>query len=188
MAKVELAPSLGALRGKIGRWVYRQQDGQTIVSPYRAPKKKTPSAAQKEARARFQAAHAYATQVLADPLRRRVYQKLGSLYKRPPNALLASNFLTPPEIEIIEASHYTGRAGSTLGIVVFDPIAVASVTVAVRGPNGALLESGEATSEHGVWRYLATVDAPVSGRLQVEVTARNRARAEARQIVEVRAG
>jgi hypothetical protein len=69
----------------------------------------------------------------------------------------------------------------------FDPIAIASVTVAIRGPNGALLESGEATSEHGVWIYRATVDAPITGRLQVEISARNRAGAEGRQIVEVRA-
>ena len=187
MAKVELPETLGALRGKIDGWVYRKQDGQTIVSSYRAPKTRTPSAAQKKARARFQAAHAYATEVLSDPLRRRVYQKLGAIHKRPPNALLASNFLTPPEIEVVETSGYTGRVGSELGIVAFDSIAVASVTVAIRGPDGALFETGEATSEHGVWSYRATANAPATGRVQVEVTVRNRAGAEARQIIEARA-
>ena len=188
MAKIELPETLGALRGKIDGWVYRKQDGQTIVSSYRAPKSRTPSAAQAQARSRFRAAHAYATQVLSDPLRRRVYQKLGAIHKRPPNALLASNYLTPPEIEIVETAGYTGRVGSELGIVAFDPIAVASVTVAIRGPNGTLLESGEATSEHGVWSYRATVEAPVTGWLEAEITARNRAGAEARQIVDVRQG
>ena len=187
MAKIELHETLGALRGKIDGWVYRKQDGQTIVAPYRAPKTRTPSAAQKEARARFQAAHAYAAEVLSDPLRRRVYQKLGAERKRPPNALLAANFLTPPEIDFIESSGYTGREGSEIRIVVFDPIAVATVTVAIRGPNGAVIESDEATSENGVWTYRARANAPATGRLQFEVTARNRANAEARQIVEARA-
>lgn len=188
MAKVELNESLGALRGKIDGWVYRKQNGQTVVTSYTAPNTAKPSVAQKKARARFRAAHAYATEVLSDPLRRLVYQKLGAERKRPPNALLASNFLTPPRIEKIDAAAYTGRAGEAIRIVAFDAIAVCAVTVSIRPINGAVLESGEALNDHGVWSYRATANAPAGTPLRVEVTARNHARAEARQIIEHRAG
>ena len=188
MAKAELHQTLGALRGKIDNWVYRQQDGKTIVTYYRAPKPRKPSAAQKQARARFQAAHAYAAEVLSDPLRRLVYQKLGAEHRRPPNALLASNFLTPPVIEKIETSAYTGRAGEIIRIVALDPIEVTEVSVTIRpaAASGSLIESGAADHDHGVWTYRTTAKATANTALQIEVIARNRARAEAKQVVEAR--
>jgi hypothetical protein len=185
MAKVELNKTVSALRGKIDDWVYRQQDGQTIVTPYREPKARTPSPAQKQARARFQAAHAYATEVLSDPLRRAVYQKIASARKRPANVLLASNFLTPPTIEVVETAAYTGRVGELIRIVAFDAIAVAAVTVAIRTSNGVPVESGEAMNDHGVWNYRTTANVVSRSSLQIEVTARNHARAEAKQVKEM---
>ena len=185
MAKIELNKTVSALRGKIDDWVYRQQDGQTIVTPYRAPKARMPSPAQQQARARFQAAHAYATEVLSDPLCRAVYQKLGSGRKRPPNVLLASNFLTPPTIEIIETAAYTGRVGELIRIVAFDAIAVAAVTVTIRTLDGSAVESGEAINDHGVWNYRTTADVVPRTSLQIGVTARNHARAEAKQVTQM---
>jgi hypothetical protein len=153
------------------------------VARYQAPRNGKQSVAQKRTRTRFQAAQAYAAEVLADPLQRLVYQKLGADRKRPPNALLVSNFLTPPVIERIEASAYQGRVGGIIRIVVFDPIEVTAVSVTIRGPDGSRLESGDASHEHGVWTYRATVDGPANTLLQIEVSARNRARPEAKQMV-----
>jgi hypothetical protein len=183
MAKVELNRELGGLRGKIDGWVYRQQGGQTVVARYQAPRKGRQSAAQKRTRTRFQAAQAYAAEVLADPLQRLVYQKLGADRKRPPNALLVANFLTPPVIERIDAAAYHGRVGGVVKVVAFDPIEVAAVTVTIRGADGAPIESGDADHVHGVWAYRATIDAPANQLLQIEISARNRARAEAKQTV-----
>jgi hypothetical protein len=187
MAKVELNESIGALRGKIDGWVYRRHHGQTIVAPYRVPKSTGQSPAQKQTRVRFQAAQAYAAEVLADPLRRLVYQNIGATWKRPPNALLIANFLTPPVIEAIGAAAYEGRAGAIIRIAALDPIAVAGVTVTIRGSPGVVIESGEAGDDHGVWSYRTTADAPANSVLQIEVTARNRARAEAKQVVQAQA-
>ena len=183
MAKVKLNETVGGLRGKIDGWVYRQQDGQTIVTSYRAPRKTKQSAAQKQTRTRFQAAQAYAAEVLADPLQRLVYQKLGADRKRPSNALLIANFLTPPVIEKIETSAYQGRAGGVIRTVAFDPIEVAGVTVTIRSPDGTRIESGDAEHAHGVWSYRATAHAPAHTLLQIEVAARNRAQAESKQTV-----
>jgi hypothetical protein len=183
MAKVELNEMVGGLRGKIDGWVYRKQDGQTIVTPYKAPRANKQSAAQKKTRVRFRQAQAYAATVLADPLWRAVYQKLGADRKRPPNALLVANFLTPPVIDRIDLSTYRGRAGGIIRIVAFDSIEVCAVVVTIRDSRGTELEAGAATSEHGVWSYHATMTASADAELQIEVTARNRAGAEAKQSV-----
>lgn len=181
MAKVKLNKTLGGFRGKIDGWVYREQDGQTIVSRYQTPRKTRTSAAQKQTRVRFQAAQAYAAEVLADPLKRLVYQKLGAERRRPPNTLLVSNFLTPPAIEQIDASAYLGRAGGVIRIAATDPIAVVSVTVSIRNAEGIRIESGDADVDHGVWTYRATASVPAGSPYKIEVIARNRARAEAKQ-------
>ncbi len=181
MAKVEFNETVGGLRGKIDGWVYRKQDGQTIVTRYKAPRASKQSAAQKKTRVRFREAQAYAATVLANPLWRAVYQKLGADRKRPPNALLVANFLTPPVIDRIDISAYCGRSGGVIRIVAFDPIEVCTVAVTIRDAGGTELEFGEAKSEHGVWSYHATVTAPADAELQIEVTARNRAGAEAKQ-------
>ena len=183
MAKVELNETLGGLRGKIDGWVYRKQDGQTIVACYRAARPGRQSAAQKQTRVRFRAAQAYAASVLANPLWRAVYQKLGADRKQPPNALLVANFLTPPVIDRIDLAGYRGKAGGIVRVVAFDSIEVSGVVVTIRDSRGTELESGAATPEHGVWSYHATASAPPEAELQIEVRARNRAGAEAKQSV-----
>lgn len=61
------------------------------------------------------------------------------------------------------------------------------MTVSIRSFDGVVLGSGEAVNDHGVWNYRATANAPAGTPLQIEVTARNHARTEARQILEHRA-
>src|SRR5688572_33275708 len=110
MAIITLNPTISSLSGKLDGWVYRQQNGQTTVMPHRPRKQSRGTVAQKKGRDRFREAHAYASQVLADPMRREMYQKLGVARNLPPNALLISNFLTPPTIDRAETNGYNGRA------------------------------------------------------------------------------
>lgn len=177
MAKAQLNPALGSIRGKIDGWVYRQHNDQTIVSPHRPRKKDQPSRAQRAGRVRFQDAQAYAAEVLADPLKREVYRKLGAERKRPPNVLLISNFLTPPTIEQIDLSGYTGKRGQPIRVLASDAIEVATVTLTIRNAAGETLETGPATSDHGVWTYRSTMAAP--GPWEIETTVQNRAGASA---------
>lgn len=183
MAKIELNPAIGQIRGKMDGWVYRKLHGQTVAHSYRQPGKGKPTVAQKGQRKRFQAAQAYANEVLSDPLRRMAYQKIGSAGNRSANALLVSNFLTPPTIAHVELGGYAGRAGEELKVVVHDPIEVVDVTIRVSAVEGALLESGPATHEHGVWTYRATTTIPSRTSYAIQVVARNRARAEATQTI-----
>ena len=162
-------------------WVYRQHRGQTVVQPHRVREQGEPTAAQFNQRERFRAAQAYAAEVLANPLHRLEYQKLGVDRKRPPNTLLVANFLTPPVIEQVELSGYSGGRGEPIWIVATDAIEVVDVTVSIRGADGAVIESGPAVKEHGVWRYRTTTAIPAHTARPIEVTARNRARAEAKR-------
>ncbi len=183
MAKITLNPTISSLSGKMDGWVYRQQNGQTSVMPYRAKKPARPTAAQRKNRERFRAAHTYAAEVLADPLRREMYQKLGASRNQPPNALLISNFLTPPLIERVERNGYDGRAGHELKAIVTDPIEVVDVSFQLRTPAGAILESGSAAKDHGIWIYRTKTKIPPGTDCQIEILARNRARAEGKAIV-----
>lgn len=181
MAKIELNDHVSRVSGKIDGWVYRNLNGRVVAHAYHPPEKDEPSAAQLDHRERFRAAQAYAAEILAHPLRRAVYLKLGAERKRPINALLVSNFLTPPEIETIELADYTGRAGQRIEVLATDLVAVAGVTVEIRTKDGTVIESGPATDEHGVWTYRTTKNVPAKSDWEVEVTARNRADTAAKQ-------
>src|SRR5450631_172262 len=98
MAKVKFNASLAQVQGKVDQWVYRQHNGQSLVAPYQKPED-NPTPAQTGNRQRFRDAQAYAKSVLADPLKRLAYRRLGAARGCPPNALLVSNFLNPPVIE-----------------------------------------------------------------------------------------
>lgn len=138
-------------------------------------KARRPSAAQKDQRGRFQAAQQYAASVLAHPLRRAHYQKLGAERGQPPNALLISNFLNPPAIELVDANGYSGRASQPIDIVATDSVEVTAVQVTIRDATKAVIETGAATAEHGVWTYRTTAPARRDTTCAIEVTARNRA-------------
>src|SRR6476660_3556884 len=115
MAKVTLSPSLAGIRGRVDSFVYRQQNGQTVVLPHTVPKDR-PTKAQKANRNRFSEAKDYAKIVLADPLRRERYRRLAVERKCPSNALLIANFLNPPTIELVELSGFRGRTGDQIRI------------------------------------------------------------------------
>ena len=183
MAKITLNPTVSTLSGKMDGWVYRQQNGRTSVMPHRRRKKGRATTAQRNSRERFRAAHAYASEVLADPLRREMYQKLGAARNQPPNALLISNFLTPPTIDRIEKNGYDGRAGHEIKAIVTDSIEVVDVVFHVRTTAGASLETGPAVKDHGIWVYCTTANVPAGAGWQIEITACNRARAEGKAVV-----
>ena len=183
MAKITLNPTVSTLSGKMDGWVYRQQNGRTTVMPHRPRDKTKPTVGQRNSRDRFRAAHAYASAVLADPLRREMYQKLGAARNQPPNALLISNFLTPPTIDRIEKNGYDGRAGHDIKVIATDAVEVVEVTVQLRTADGTMIESGSAVKDHGIWVYRTTANVPAGTSWRIEITARNRARAEAKATI-----
>jgi hypothetical protein len=182
MAKVSLNPSLAGISGRVSNFVYRQQNGQTVVLEH-TERKDRPSRAQKQNRGRFTEAKDYAKRVLADPLRRECYRRLAAERKCPSNALLIANFLNPPTIEIVELDGYEGRAGDVIRVVAADAIEVVGVTLTLRSiTSGTVLESGAATRDHDVWTYRCTAAAANLRDVRIEVVAANRAGAKGRRV------
>jgi len=177
MAKVKLTSSVEQIQGKIDRFVYRNRNGHTQVFPYEK-REDHPTPAQTSHRQRFRDAQAYAKKVLADPLKRDGYRKLGVARGCPPNALLVANFMNPPVIEQVELTAYRGRAGDLIRVVATDAIEVVDVTIAVRDADAALLETGAATKDHDLWVYRSTTSPADPASILIEVTARNRAGAK----------
>ena len=176
MGKVVFNSGLN-VSGRVDGWVYRQVKGQVVVA--RQPRRKAgtvrPSAAQSAQQERFRAANAYARRILADPCRRRAYERLAQQLDRRADRLVVSDYLTPPEIEQIDVSNYRGKIGGTIRVLAFDDVEVVSVTVGIHTTGGEGLEQGAATKDHGVWIYTATV-APASGEtVTISATAQDRA-------------
>ena len=177
MAKVKLSSSLSQLQGKVDQWVYRERGGHTQVFPYRK-RVDRPTPAQTSNRQRFRDAQTYAAAVLADPLKSLTYRQLAAERGCPPNAILVANFLNPPMIAQLDLSAYRGLAGDSIRVLAVDAIEVASVTVAVRDADAALLETGAASKDHDLWVYRSTTSAADLATTLIEVTVQNRAGAK----------
>ena len=137
--------------------------------------KSTESAAQAAQRERFRRAHEYASRVLADPLARAVYARLGRERGKPTNILLASNYLNPPEILLVDLDGYHGGSGEPIRVAAYDTIEVVAVRVSIRTDDGTLVEAGDATNDHGAWTYRTTAAVPAEKSWRVEIVASNRA-------------
>jgi hypothetical protein len=173
MAKITLNEGLSKISGRMGKWVYRQQNGRTVIAAHR-PAEDDPSKKQLSRRDHFRLAQFYASEVLADPLRREHYRQLGRERKCPPNALLISNYLTPPTVDLIDLADVAAAKDAVIRIVASDAIEVVSVAVTIRQGDGTTFASGEAEKEHGIWLYRLETAVP-AGLLSVEVVAKNRA-------------
>ena len=101
----------------------------------------------------------------------------------PPNALLVSNYLTPPTIDHVELEGYQGRVGDRIRVLATDSIEVMDVTITVRARDGKVIESARASRDHDVWVFQATQ--PVGEvACVIEIVARNRSGVEAKVIGE----
>ncbi len=173
MAKVGSKSPVHSVRGRLGSIVYRKHGDETIAQS-RPDRRKGFSRAQKKGQSRFSEAAAYARKVLADPLQQRIYRELGSVRRQPPNALLISNFLNPPRVDLIEASGYRRKRGDLIKVLATDDIEVVGVDVRILTIDSEVLEEGPATKQHGVWIYTATTDTPARESLTLEATATDR--------------
>jgi hypothetical protein len=148
------------LSGKVGDLlIFRQVDGQTIVSS--VPKSsKTVSEGQKKQMKRFQRATVYGKSVVDDPQLKELYDAAAKKKKGMTAYNVAvADFLHAPDIEDIDLSAYTGAAGDEIRILASDDFAVKSVHVSISNVDGALIEEGYAEQSTGnLWIYVASKD------------------------------
>jgi hypothetical protein len=157
MAKSKNNVITSGLSGKIGNLlVFRQVDGKTIVS--KIPEQpKTVSEKQKTTRKRFQKAVFYAKVAVYSAETAELYKEAAKKKKGITAYNVAvADFFNAPDIETVDLSTYSGKAGDEIRIVVTDDFAVKSVHVQINNADGSLVEEGEAIQNAGnLWIYAA---------------------------------
>ena len=182
--KVELAGGVKGLSGKLDGWVYRNLGDQTIVAAAPTRSKRKPTKAQQKQRDQFAEAIHYAKRILEDPSQRYVYEAMARQQGRRADKLLASDFLTPPVVELIELAGYGGRVGDVIKVIASDDVEVVSVEISIQTTGGQVLEQGRATKVHGVWCYTATAAVPPGTRVAIIAVAKDRPENEGRAMLE----
>jgi hypothetical protein len=160
MAKSQNNVITHGLSGKIADLlIFRQRDGQTIVS--KVPQQKsTASEKQVKHRKHFQQATIYAKIALSTP----GIQELYAVEAKKQKGMTAYNvavadFFNAPDIETVDLSAYTGIIGDEIRIVASDDFAVKSVRVQISNADGSLVEEGYAVNNIGnLWIYTATAN------------------------------
>lgn len=143
------------LRGKIGELVFRQYGDKTVVSA--APQMPSEaSGLQKASRKRFQQAVIYAKSAMTDPDMKAAYEDAAEKRRTAYNVAVA-DFLHAPDIETIDLSEYTGKAGDPIRIRVSDDFLVKDVKLTIVDHNGNRIEDGDAMPDAlgVVWTYTA---------------------------------
>ena len=173
MAKAILSSVLAGLRGRIDGMVFRQQAGQTVVTPRPQTSSRASTPAQIAVRERFSRAAAFGRNVMADPTLRALYAGT------PPNegkCYLAAmtDALRAPVIDALETAAFRGAIGDPIVIRARDDHAVTAVSVAVKAAAGNVLEEGRASAADGAWRYVATRSVSAGSTVIVEATATDR--------------
>ncbi|MGB8194769.1 MAG: hypothetical protein WCF67_22740 [Chitinophagaceae bacterium] len=148
------------LSGKFGESVvFRQIGGKTFASEPPGPRTKEGTPGMKAQRSRFQQATVYGKYMMTDPSSKAAYKAVAPEGKTAYNMAVA-DFLLGPDINEIDLSAYTGRAGDIIRIQVTDDFNVASVTVAIQNEEGTMQEEGDAVRDANPldWFYTATSD------------------------------
>jgi hypothetical protein len=142
--------------GKLGNLVFRQVDGETVISV--APRKrKVTTEPQKEQMSKFQRATLYAKMVLADPETAAEYGKAAKKGLNAYNVAVA-DFFHAPDIHNIDVSGYHGQPGDSIVILAHDDFKVKEVSVSITKADGTLVEEGYATPDPTgyKWTYTAS--------------------------------
>ena len=178
MAKTPLNPALGQLRGKVDGFVYRQLEGETIVSGLPEPRGRPPFDQLSPSQDQFRDAVHYAQAVCADPARRAAYARLARQRRVSAGRLFAfivGDYLSPPVVTEIRIRDYRRRAADRIVVFAKDDCEVVSVEVVLKDAAGAVVESGPAASTPLGWRYVTTTDVSADAPLTIVATAKDRA-------------
>jgi len=174
MAKATFNSTLDGVSGRVDDWVFRRVKDKTVIARRPEASRRRPTKAQIAQRDRFRLAGEYAARILADPWQRRVYDAIAAERNRRADKLVMSDFLTPPEVELIELSGYHRRPGDVIRVIATDDVAVVSVRVKIESASGTKIEEGAANEVHGVWIYTATAAAPAGASLRITAIATDR--------------
>lgn len=161
------------LSGTVGDLlVFRNKGGKVIVA--NKPKERTSeySEGEKAHQQLFQRAVLYGKSVLADTERKATY---GAAAKEGQSAynVAVADFFHAPDIDSIDISGYTGKAGDTIKISVTDNFRVSEVSVGIYNADGTEVEHGaaEQSANPSEWVFTAKAANASVGGDRIEVRA-----------------
>lgn len=149
--------------GRFGkRLIYGQRGHKTIIARRPAKKRNPKTPRQVEVRNLFSEAVLYARAVIADEVKKALYQSKVRGNQSAFNLAL-SDFCKAPEIKKYNVTDYTGQIDDKISIRAFDDFKVESVEVIIKDSTDSTIEEGPALlSANGAdWIYTATVANPV---------------------------
>lgn len=171
MTEVNLNETVNGYRGSIGRLVFKQYRGRTIVA--RKPIiTKPPTEGQLAHRQRFKDAAAFAKSAAADSALRAFYEPIAKERDITVHALAMADFLNRPSFQYIDLFDYKGRVGDPIVIKALDDLGLVDVDVELVTQEGAPIESGKAVEQgtgSGKWIYTATAPVALGSTIFIEV-------------------
>ena len=148
---------MSGARGNVGNVVFRQWNGQTIITslPETTPRSKSQLGQQR----RMTYANLYAKAILEDPAIKKDYRS--GITKNLPTAfrVAVADYMNNPVVHEIRVGDYTGLPGEVIKIKATDNFRVMRVYVRITDGAGKLIEEGDAiryVNRPTFWRYHAT--------------------------------
>ena len=172
MAKSKLAPFIESISGKLGNAVFRTRNGKTVIAKRPDMSNVESSEAQMDVREAFSRASRYSDAVMDDPEALAPYAKAAEkstdLSAR---NIIMQDYLSPPTVDDIDLSGYSGSPDDVIAISAHDVFEVADVTVTITDEStGEEMESGSAEYvSDGRWSY--RVDGTVEPGTTVVISA-----------------
>lgn len=163
--------------GKIGNKLVFRQLGNRTIATKRPRRSEVVSEQQAAHQQRFRKAAAYARLKMQDPAAKAEYEILARQYELTSAfAAAVGDYLTPPEIDTIDTSKYSGGAGDVILITSPNNQKIASLRVSIVLPGGEVLEEGPAVISplDASWKYVATVANAIATGIVVKALATDR--------------
>ncbi len=182
MAIVKLNSAIKEMRGSLGDMVFIPRgDGEAIARRKGRPPEVF-SDKQKAHQSLFCDAAAYARLVQKDPALSEPYLAGAKARGLSPYQMALGDFMKSPEIEGIDLSGFTGKAGGAV-LVSAAEWKVVDVQIRILSLEGAVQEEGAAAldPDSGKWRYQARTNVPAGHTVIVEATAKDRPKHAAQQ-------
>ena len=180
MAKVDLNPIFDTVRGKVGDLVLRRY-GDSVVMGRASEPRQPLSAAQLAHLEHFRAATRYGNLALLDPDLRARYTAAARQRSLPVFAVMVADYFHAPSILSVDATEYTGQAGSRVKVLADDDFEVAGVKVVIATAPASgtpqVVEQGAAVEtpvDSGRYYYTATQAAPANTPLRITVSVTDR--------------
>lgn len=156
-----------------GLLVFRNRGGKTVVASKPRERIGEMSEGQKAHQQRFQHATLYGQTVMGSRGLKAEYEASAKEGQSAYNVAVA-DFFHAPDIETIDISAYTGKAGDTIRVKVTDDFRVSEVSVSIYNADGTEVEHGMAVQSENKteWVFTAKVaNASTEGdRIEVRAT------------------